>query len=60
MSNDYESKKSGSGARRKVLKNMMAAGGVVTAGKALPERWTKPVLDSVMLPAHAQTSPKGT
>jgi hypothetical protein len=42
--------------RRKLLKSIAAGGGAVIAGKSLPENWTKPVVDSVMLPAHAQTS----
>lgn len=39
--------------RRKLLKTL-AAGGV--AGAALPATWSKPAIDSVMLPAHAQTT----
>jgi hypothetical protein len=42
--------------RRKLLKNL-AAGGVV--GAALPAVWSKPVIDSVILPAHAQTTGPG-
>lgn len=44
-------------ARRKLLKTIMSGGGAIVAAKSLPENWTKPVVDSVMLPAHAQTSP---
>ncbi|MFW2440424.1 MAG: hypothetical protein ACN4GR_13770 [Arenicellales bacterium] len=43
--------------RRKLLKSIAAGSGAVIAGKSLPESWTRPVVDSVMLPAHAQTSP---
>jgi len=43
-------------ARRKVIKSI-AAGGAIAAGKSLPEEWSKPVVDSVFLPAHAQNSP---
>lgn len=43
--------------RRKLLKSIAAGSGAVIAGKSLPESWSKPVVDSVMLPAHAQTSP---
>ncbi len=39
--------------RRDLLKKL-AIGGV--AGAALPAQWSKPVIDSVMLPAHAQTT----
>lgn len=35
---------------------MAAGSGAVIAGKSLPENWSKPVIDSVVLPAHAQTS----
>jgi hypothetical protein len=42
--------------RRKLLKSLAAGSGAIVAGKSLPENWTKPVVDSVMLPAHAQTS----
>jgi hypothetical protein len=42
--------------RRKLLKSIAAGGGAVVAGKSLPESWSRPVVDSVMLPAHAVTS----
>jgi len=42
--------------RRKLLKSIAAGSGVIVAGKSLPENWTKPVVDSVLLPVHAQTS----
>jgi hypothetical protein len=42
--------------RRNLLKSIAAGSGAVIAGKSLPESWSKPVVDSVMLPAHAQTS----
>ena len=35
---------------------MALGSGAVIAGKSLPENWSRPVVDSVMLPAHAQTS----
>ena len=43
--------------RRKLLKSMAAASGAVIAGKNLPETWSRPAIESVVLPAHAQTSP---
>ena len=43
--------------RRKLLKSIAAGSGAIVAGKSLPETWSRPVVDSVMLPAHAQTSP---
>jgi hypothetical protein len=42
--------------RRRLLKAIAGAGGVVTAGKLLPETSPRPVVDAVSLPAHAQTS----
>jgi len=43
--------------RRKLLKSLAAAGGgAFIAGKSLSETWSRPVVDSVLLPAHAQTS----
>jgi len=42
--------------RRKVLKSLAAGGGAIAAGKSLPEQWARPVVDSVLLPGHAQTS----
>ena len=38
--------------RRKLLK----AGGVVASTALIPEKWQKPVVDTVLLPAHAMTS----
>jgi len=43
--------------RRKILKSIAAGSGAVITGKALPESWSRPVVDGVLLPAHAQTSP---
>jgi hypothetical protein len=42
--------------RRKLLKSIAAGSSAVVAGKALPESWSKPVIDSVMLPVHAATT----
>lgn len=42
--------------RRKVLKSIAAGGGAIVAGKSLPESWSKPVVNAVMLPAHAETT----
>jgi len=42
--------------RRKLLKSIAAGSGTVIAGKNLPENWAKPVVDSVLLPVHAQAS----
>ena len=42
--------------RRKLLKSIAAGSGAVVAGKSLPESWSKPVVDSMLLPAHATTT----
>lgn len=42
--------------RRKLLKSVAAGGGAIIAGKTLPETWTRPAVESVVLPAHARTS----
>lgn len=42
--------------RRKLLKSIAAGSGAVVAGKSLPESWSKPVVNSVLLPAHAETT----
>lgn len=44
-------------ARRNLLKSLVAGGGVLATGKLLPESWFRPVVKSVVLPAHAQVSP---
>lgn len=41
--------------RRRLLKALASGGAVVTA-RGLPSHWREPAIDSVMLPAHAQTS----
>lgn len=44
-------------ARRKVLTTALLGAGAATASLCLaPERWSRPVIQSVTLPAHAQTS----
>jgi hypothetical protein len=42
--------------RRKVLKSLAASSGAIVVGKSLPESWSRPIIDSVLLPAHALTS----
>ena len=44
-------------ARRSVLKKMVVGGGVAATAKMMPDEWQKPVVESVILPAHAGTSP---
>lgn len=40
--------------RRTILKSIAASSGVVVAGKSLPKSWSKPVIDSIVLPVHAE------
>jgi hypothetical protein len=42
--------------RRKLLKTLAGAGGVVAAGALLPEKWSRPVVDRILVPAHAQAT----
>lgn len=42
--------------RRKLLKSIAAGSGAVVAAKTLPESWTKPVVNTVLLPTHAQAT----
>jgi len=42
-------------ARRKVLRNTLIGGAVISSG-ALPEKWRKPALEAVILPSHAATT----
>lgn len=44
-------------ARRRLLKSIVAGGGVFAVGRTLPASWREPVVKAVILPAHAQTSP---
>ena len=43
-------------ARRRVLKSTALFSGSMIAAKALPKSWSKPVVDAVLLPAHAATT----
>ncbi len=43
--------------KRKTVRRLLTGGGIVTGAGAVGGRWTKPLVDSVLLPAHAQTSP---
>jgi len=45
--------------RRKLLKATAAGGGVAIGLNRLPDEWGKPVIDTVVLPAHAVTSVGG-
>jgi len=43
--------------RRNLMKSIAASSSVVIAGESLPDKWAKPIVDSVILPAHAQATP---
>lgn len=43
--------------RRTTLKTLLTGGGALTLS-ALPAQWVRPVVDAVVLPTHAQTSPQ--
>jgi len=45
--------------RRRALK-VLGLGGVVVATLALPSKWTRPVVETIVVPAHAQSSPRAT
>lgn len=42
--------------RRRTLKTLGFGGGLGAAGFVLPQNWSRPVVESVVLPAHAQTT----
>lgn len=42
--------------RRSALKKMLVGTGVAAGTVALPSEWTKPLVDRVLVPTHAQTS----
>ncbi|HNR39431.1 MAG TPA: hypothetical protein PKN61_10370 [Acidobacteriota bacterium] len=42
--------------RRRLLRTLVAAGGAAAALKVLPREWTRPVVEMVELPVHAQGS----
>lgn len=58
MKNDDKNPGASDNPRRSTLKTLLVGGGTLTLG-ALPSQWTKPVVDSVMLPVHAQTTETG-
>ena len=47
-----------SSSRRRILQSTLATGVVITADM-LPAKWSTPIVDSVILPAHAATSESG-
>ncbi len=43
--------------RRQALKKILAGSSIVGASTVVPNQWVKPVVNAVVLPAHAQASP---
>ena len=48
--------KKSSAKRRKLLKSIGAGSGAILVGSSLPEKWAKPVVNSIVLPVHARAS----
>lgn len=46
--------------RRTALKGIATGAGMIAGSQTLPDRWLKPVVSSIVMPAHAQTSPSST
>ena len=42
--------------KRESLRKIVIGGGVIGASQVLPSNWTKAVVQSVVVPAHAQMS----
>lgn len=55
MKSDHDNNDSKHQVRRSTLKTLLVGGGTLTLS-ALPSQWTKPMVDAVMLPSHAQTT----
>ncbi|MCI5137621.1 MAG: hypothetical protein D3922_04220 [Candidatus Electrothrix sp. AR1] len=42
--------------RRKTIKKLVVGVGALAGYSVLPTEWTKPIIEQIVLPAHAQTS----
>lgn len=56
QNNDAHHKPDTSDANRDRRRKLLAGGGTVLGAAAFPKEWTRPVFETVILPAHAQTS----
>lgn len=54
MNSDPETQ---SPARRRLLRTLAGSGIAIGAAATLPQKWVRPVVDAVVVPLHAQTSP---
>ncbi len=43
-------------ARRRLLLTLAATGGAFAAANVLPRQWTRPIIDTIVVPAHAQAT----
>lgn len=58
--NNSTDKKERTHSRRKALKKIALGGTIAVGASTLPPQWTKPIVDKVIVPAHAETSPEPT
>ena len=42
--------------KRDSIRKLLVGGGVIGASQVMPDKWTKAAVNSIVLPAHAQTS----
>jgi len=40
--------------RRRLLKRLALAGGALASLMVIPKEWVKPIVDTIVVPAHAQ------
>lgn len=58
--NNLIGKKEITHSRRKALKKIGSGSGIAVGASSLPPQWAKPIVDKVVFPAHAETSPEPT
>ena len=52
----HQPKSATENSRRRALKSALLTGGIVAGSNVLPQKWARPVVDSVILPSHADTT----
>lgn len=55
-SNEKSGKSNSTHGRRDLLKKLALSSSALAAGGVIPKHWVRPVVDTVVIPAHAQTS----